>query len=162
MRPAKKPAAEPREQSEVKPADPQERSEIKSADSSAVEDAMPAPETSEVEPTEPSAVEDATPTTESAENSDSASGESESTATTAAATEEDKRTVKADKLLPDYSLNNPDTLTKYKTAAGISHKVLQEVSGTCNPPTNSSVLDLTHSFRMVGRWCQNRGAMREG
>ena len=30
----------------------------------------------------------------------------------------------------DYSLNNPDTLTKYKTAAGISHKVLETVSGT--------------------------------
>lgn len=31
-------------------------------------------------------------------------------------------------LLPDYSLNNPDTLTKYKTAAQISEKVLAEVS----------------------------------
>ncbi|ETN39592.1 DNA-binding protein, 42 kDa [Cyphellophora europaea CBS 101466] len=28
----------------------------------------------------------------------------------------------------DYSLSNPDTLTKYKTAAGISHKVLETVS----------------------------------
>ncbi|RMZ91525.1 hypothetical protein DV736_g1233, partial [Chaetothyriales sp. CBS 134916] len=31
----------------------------------------------------------------------------------------------------DYSLNNPDTLTKYKTAAGISQKVLGAVSGWC-------------------------------
>jgi hypothetical protein len=30
----------------------------------------------------------------------------------------------------DYSLNNPDTLTKYKTAAQISHKVLETVSGS--------------------------------
>lgn len=29
----------------------------------------------------------------------------------------------------DYSLGNPDTLTKYKTAAQISHKVLEAVSG---------------------------------
>ncbi|KPI45594.1 Curved DNA-binding protein [Cyphellophora attinorum] len=29
----------------------------------------------------------------------------------------------------DYSLANPDTLTKYKTAAGIAHKVLESVSG---------------------------------
>ncbi|KAM3413925.1 hypothetical protein BST61_g10596 [Cercospora zeina] len=29
----------------------------------------------------------------------------------------------------DYSLNNPDTLTKYKTAAQIGHKVLEAVSG---------------------------------
>lgn len=34
----------------------------------------------------------------------------------------------------DYSLANPDTLTKYKTAAQISHKVLEAVSGT---PTSS-------------------------
>jgi hypothetical protein len=32
-------------------------------------------------------------------------------------------------LFVDYTLNNPDTLTKYKTAAGISHKVLEAVSG---------------------------------
>ncbi|RMZ83230.1 hypothetical protein DV738_g1221, partial [Chaetothyriales sp. CBS 135597] len=31
----------------------------------------------------------------------------------------------------DYSLNNPDTLTKYKTAGGISQKVLAVVSGWC-------------------------------
>ncbi|KAI9879462.1 MAG: Curved DNA-binding protein (42 kDa protein) [Pleopsidium flavum] len=31
----------------------------------------------------------------------------------------------------DYSLNNPDTLTKYKTAAQISHKVLDAVTGWC-------------------------------
>ncbi|KAL8944220.1 MAG: hypothetical protein Q9211_000689 [Gyalolechia sp. 1 TL-2023] len=31
----------------------------------------------------------------------------------------------------DYTLNNPDTLTKYKTAAQISHKVLEAVSGWC-------------------------------
>ena len=29
----------------------------------------------------------------------------------------------------DYSLSNPDTLTKYKTAAQISHKVLDAVTG---------------------------------
>jgi curved DNA binding protein len=31
----------------------------------------------------------------------------------------------------DYSLNNPDTLTKYKTAAQISHKVLETVTALC-------------------------------
>lgn len=34
-------------------------------------------------------------------------------------------------LVPDYTLNNPDTLTKYKTAAQISEKVLAEVSKLC-------------------------------
>lgn len=34
--------------------------------------------------------------------------------------------------LADYTLNNPDTLTKYKTAAQISHKVLEAVTGN-NP-----------------------------
>lgn len=29
----------------------------------------------------------------------------------------------------DYTLSNPDTLTKYKTAAQISHRVLEAVSG---------------------------------
>lgn len=33
--------------------------------------------------------------------------------------------------LSDYSLNNPDTLTKYKTAAQISHKVLEAVTKLC-------------------------------
>ena len=31
--------------------------------------------------------------------------------------------------ITDYTLSNPDTLTKYKTAAQISHKVLEAVSG---------------------------------
>ncbi|KAH8429441.1 hypothetical protein N8T08_001848 [Aspergillus melleus] len=31
----------------------------------------------------------------------------------------------------DYTLNNPDTLTKYKTAAQISHKVLDAVAALC-------------------------------
>jgi methionine aminopeptidase len=31
----------------------------------------------------------------------------------------------------DYSLNNPDTLTKYKTAAQISQKVLEAVTKLC-------------------------------
>ncbi|QSZ29441.1 hypothetical protein DSL72_003955 [Monilinia vaccinii-corymbosi] len=31
----------------------------------------------------------------------------------------------------DYSLNNPDTLTKYKNAAQISHKVLEAVTAMC-------------------------------
>lgn len=34
-------------------------------------------------------------------------------------------------LLADYTLKNPDTLTKYKTAAQISEKVLSEVSKLC-------------------------------
>lgn len=34
---------------------------------------------------------------------------------------------------PDYSLSNPDTLTKYKQAAQISQKVLEAVSGTARP-----------------------------
>jgi methionine aminopeptidase len=33
--------------------------------------------------------------------------------------------------LLDYTLNNPDTLAKYKTAAQISEKVLAEVSRLC-------------------------------
>ncbi|KAL2851607.1 peptidase M24, structural domain-containing protein [Aspergillus pseudoustus] len=36
-----------------------------------------------------------------------------------------------EELLLDYTLNNPDTLTKYKTAAQISHKVLEAVSALC-------------------------------
>ncbi|KAI9725137.1 MAG: Curved DNA-binding protein (42 kDa protein) [Chrysothrix sp. TS-e1954] len=35
----------------------------------------------------------------------------------------------------DYSLNNPDTLTKYKTAAQISNKVLDAVTGWCQEGT---------------------------
>ena len=31
----------------------------------------------------------------------------------------------------DYTLNNPDTLTKYKSAGQISHKVLETVTGWC-------------------------------
>lgn len=34
-------------------------------------------------------------------------------------------------MLLDYTLNNPDTLTKYRSAAAISEKVLQAVSGLC-------------------------------
>ncbi|KAL8731447.1 MAG: hypothetical protein Q9166_003422 [cf. Caloplaca sp. 2 TL-2023] len=37
----------------------------------------------------------------------------------------------ADEAAVDYTLNNPDTLTKYKTAAQISHKVLEAVTGWC-------------------------------
>ncbi|EEA29041.1 hypothetical protein TMatcc_002595 [Talaromyces marneffei ATCC 18224] len=40
----------------------------------------------------------------------------------------------------DYTLNNPDTLTKYKTAAQISHKVLEAVTGWC--VDGSKVLEL--------------------
>ena len=36
---------------------------------------------------------------------------------------------KTNQLAVDYSLANPDTLTKYKTAAQISHKVLETVTG---------------------------------
>ncbi|KAF2635797.1 hypothetical protein P280DRAFT_493488 [Massarina eburnea CBS 473.64] len=38
--------------------------------------------------------------------------------------------------LADYTLANPDTLTKYKTAAGIAEKVLKEVSGWCTEGAN--------------------------
>jgi methionine aminopeptidase len=31
----------------------------------------------------------------------------------------------------DYTLSNPDTLTKYKSAAQISHKVLEAVTALC-------------------------------
>lgn len=34
----------------------------------------------------------------------------------------------------DYTLNNPDTLTKYKTAAQISNKVLEAVTGNTSSP----------------------------
>ncbi|KAL9598957.1 MAG: hypothetical protein Q9219_004140 [cf. Caloplaca sp. 3 TL-2023] len=37
----------------------------------------------------------------------------------------------AEEVAVDYTLNNPDTLTKYKTAAQISHKVLEAVTGWC-------------------------------
>ncbi|KAB5558212.1 peptidase M24, structural domain-containing protein [Coniochaeta sp. 2T2.1] len=40
---------------------------------------------------------------------------------------------KATEEVVDHSLNNPDTLTKYKTAAQISEKVLAEVSKLCVP-----------------------------
>jgi len=40
----------------------------------------------------------------------------------------------------DYTLNNPDTLTKYKTAAQISEKVLAEVSKLC--VAGSKVVDI--------------------
>jgi len=33
----------------------------------------------------------------------------------------------------DYTLNNPDTLTKYKDAGAISHKVLEAVTKLCVP-----------------------------
>jgi len=35
----------------------------------------------------------------------------------------------ADESSADYTLSNPDTLTKYKTAAQISHRVLEAVAG---------------------------------
>lgn len=41
---------------------------------------------------------------------------------------------------PDYTLNNPDTLTKYKTAAQISEKVLAEVSKLC--VAGSKIVDI--------------------
>ncbi|MCJ1422294.1 Curved DNA-binding protein (42 kDa protein) [Sticta canariensis] len=37
----------------------------------------------------------------------------------------------AEEVAIDYTLNNPDTLTKYKTAAQISHRVLETVTGWC-------------------------------
>ncbi|KAL8822751.1 MAG: hypothetical protein Q9191_006518 [Dirinaria sp. TL-2023a] len=36
----------------------------------------------------------------------------------------------------DYTLNNPDTLTKYKTAAQISHRVLEAVTAWCTEGAN--------------------------
>jgi methionine aminopeptidase len=39
--------------------------------------------------------------------------------------------VQTDQTTVDYSLANPDTLTKYKTAAQISHKVLETVTDWC-------------------------------
>jgi len=40
----------------------------------------------------------------------------------------------------DYTLNNPDTITKYKTAAQISEKVLAEVSKLC--VAGSKIVDI--------------------
>lgn len=37
----------------------------------------------------------------------------------------------AEETAADYTLSNPDTLTKYKTAAQISHRVLETVTGWC-------------------------------
>ena len=42
--------------------------------------------------------------------------------------------------IADYTLNNPDTLTKYKTAAQISYKVLEAVTGRNHPARLSLVL----------------------
>lgn len=41
----------------------------------------------------------------------------------------------------DYTLNNPDTLTKYKTAGEISQKVLAAVSGRCEPAQRGTTAD---------------------
>jgi methionine aminopeptidase len=38
--------------------------------------------------------------------------------------------------LQDYTLTNPDTLTKLKTAAEISQKVLAKVKEACTPGAN--------------------------
>jgi len=46
-------------------------------------------------------------------------------------------------LLLDYTLNNPDTLTKYKTAAQISHNVLEAVGGMF---VAQSLLTLLHDL----------------
>ena len=43
-------------------------------------------------------------------------------------------------LVSDYTLNNPDTITKYKTAGQISEKVLAEVSKLC--VAGSKVVDI--------------------
>lgn len=37
----------------------------------------------------------------------------------------------AEETAADYTLSNPDTLTKYKTAAQISHRILETVTGWC-------------------------------
>lgn len=39
----------------------------------------------------------------------------------------------------DYTLNNPDTLTKYKTAAQISHNVLDAVAGSLRKNSSLSL-----------------------
>lgn len=62
--------------------------------------------------------------------------------------------------LTDYTLNNPDTLTKYKTAAQISHKVLEAVSGMIF--FRRSFLLCTHvSIRLVRRGREDPIAMSE-
>ncbi|TVY75634.1 Curved DNA-binding protein [Lachnellula suecica] len=43
----------------------------------------------------------------------------------------DKKDDKKETEEVDYTLNNPDTLTKYKSAAQISHKVLEAVTALC-------------------------------
>lgn len=49
----------------------------------------------------------------------------------------------------DYTLNNPDTLTKYKTAAQISHKVLEAVTGG----SSSSYEFRCHANNILQGWC---------
>ena len=53
--------------------------------------------------------------------------------------------------LADYTLNNPDTLTKYKTAAQISHKVLEAVTGKlpCDGSSNC-VLIISEGWCLEG------------
>lgn len=62
--------------------------------------------------------------------------------------------------LTDYTLNNPDTLTKYKTAAQISHRVLEAVKGM--KPTRSYLSGLHINFkrRVVHRGRKNTLNMR--
>jgi hypothetical protein len=49
--------------------------------------------------------------------------------------------------LTDYTISNPDTLTKYKTAAQITHKVLEIVTGN----KMSLFSSLIHKFDRVTR-----------
>lgn len=59
--------------------------------------------------------------------------------------------------LPDYSLNNPDTLTKYKQAAQISQKVLETVSGTITSIRGGNVIRLqTIADGVVSRMVRGR------
>ena len=49
----------------------------------------------------------------------------------------------------DYTLNNPDTLTKYKTAAQISHKVLEAVTGMCSLHCSSQFDSIWSNVRYI-------------
>ena len=61
----------------------------------------------------------------------------------------------------DYTLNNPDTLTKYKTAAQISHKVLEAVTGMIEPQTLTQLFTEI-PLRVVSGRRKDPFDMREG
>ena len=55
----------------------------------------------------------------------------------------------------DYTISNPDTLTKYKNAAQITHKVLETVTGNNMSMFSSFTMGFDHVTRLVCRGRKN-------